>query len=319
MITADVLLEKIRNSGTLNNVKGQGNGDDALLGFVENEITEKIVPALLRSRQSYLEVSSRIPFTAGQTKYRIPERAWAQKLSDIAYVDSNSQRSDFGTETVARDELYRYANSGGPTPSGFYLEGPYIQAVPTSGTYTGMIELSWYMRPSRLVLAAECRKIVGISSGQLTLESTTPTSWTSALLYDIQSGKSGGELKAYDLTASAVGIPDQGTPPVTDRTKILFSSTAIDGSTYGSFPVSVGDYVCLAGECVQPMIPEDLVPQLIEAVCLRASTRDKDPKAIEAGRARLREGIHDALVGMQDRVESKPRRMSMHGSPLFPR
>ena len=313
MILAEDLLERIRNLGTLNNLEIQGTDDPVLLEYISEELDSKIVPSIIRTREEFLTVTSRIPLVAGVTKYRIPPRAVCQRLRDFTYVDSAGNRTPFGSDPIRREELHHYNIGTASEPLGFFLEGPYIQMVPISGSYTGFLELAFYMRPSKLVMADDIRRIIMVDlvTGICSLDSDLPTNWTTANQFDIQTPLPGGELKIYDAVASQVGGAGL-------ESQITFT-TKIDGSVYGSNPVEIGDYLCLAGQCAQIMIPEDLLPQLIESVVNRIMYSGGDYKALQAGMVRVDQQLRDSLSITKKRLESKPMRISLHGTTLFPR
>src|SRR3972149_10182847 len=297
---AAMLLDSIRTVGALTSVQIAGTDDTRLLKDVYEVIRENVVPHLLSVREEYLVSTLSMSLSPPTTRYRIPARSIGNNLRDLWHVDSGGNRTDFASKRIPRERLFMYNGDGGATPNGWFLEGNYIQLVPVSGSYSGSLEMSYHLAPSLLAPVAEAGKIssVALSSKQVTLAATPPSSFVSGTKLDIHSPESGAEVKLLDLTQS--GSVSGNTVTFTE---------AIDGTTFGTYAASVGDYVCLARECAIIQVPEDVVPMVINLVALRHSVGDGDSSKSQMLAAKVTKAEQSSLHVLTNRVSGKPRRV----------
>jgi len=294
------VLNLIRNVGGLNNVQVQGTDDLALLAYMNDILRSKIVPHLIKLREEYLVHSTRIAVGNTITRYRLPERAVGNRLRDLVFVDASDNRTIISSRHIPRDELPLYPNSGSH-PVGWTMEGNYIQLVPTVGTYSGFLEMGFYMRPSALVAQTAAGKIsaINLASKQVTITgSTLPATFVNGAKMDIHSFKSGAELKVYDVTIS--GAP---------AAQVITFAEVIDGSVFGTMAPEVGDWVCLANESALLQIPDDLIPAVTQGVALRVMVGDRDETKARLIAAILKDQLAESEGIFRDRVESKTPRI----------
>lgn len=301
---AATILDTVRGLAGLNNIQAQGNDDATLLRYVNESIRSKVAPFLLRVREEYLTATSRQALSSSVSKYRIPERAIGNRLRDLIYVDSNSNRNH--VLMIERRELPEYnttASSG--SISGAYIDGNYVQIVPTSGSYSGSLEFTYYMRPSVLVASTEFGTIssVNTTTKQVTLSATPPATFVNGAKIDIHSKSSGGEILQLDLTQNG-----------SVSGNVVTFTEAIDGSVYGSTVPVAGDYVCLANESAIIQVPEDLVLVTCQCAALRVAVSERNQPLAQMLAQLVREGLEDMTNVFEDRVESKtPRVRGWHG------
>jgi hypothetical protein len=217
-----------------------------------------------------------------------------QKVRDVYYRTGTRRR---GLPLIARERLEDYSITGGPSePSGFYLEGNSIVLLPDIGSsFSGQLEISFYFRPGELVLSTECRKVdtVDLSTKTITFADDFPTEWVVGTKLDIHSGSSGAEIHGWDLTIA--------TTPTTDSITI---TDAIDGSTQGTLPVEVGDYVCLAETAALPGLPREMQSLLAQAVNVMLMEGD-DPESFAISKDQLEKKILRMLKVINERVDSQ--------------
>ena len=106
----------------------------------------------------------------------------------------------------------------------------------------GSIRQYYFQRRNRLVQTVECGRITGISGLNVTINAT-PLSFSTAVQYDLVKGTPGFQNLAIDQTVTGI------------------SGTTL---TFSELPstLSLGDYVCLAGESPIPQIPLEGFPLL---------------------------------------------------------
>lgn len=258
--------------------------DQEILDLASDALISEIAPMLVASREEYYVTTKDYTITADQANYAIPYRAMGATLREVKLV-LNGRQTDlirFDPEDVEQLE------SG--EVQGFYLQGNNVVLVPTPSSNQGTLRLTYFLRPSSLVPVTECAQITAIAGQVLTI--TTPTGWTTSNTFDIIQGSSGYVLKGADFTASAVGASN-----IT-----LVETLPTD--------VTVGDYICLAGESCFPHIPADahqLLAHLTVVACLE-SLGDQTNLAVAVQRA---DSLRKAFTMLlSNRVQGAPRKFT---------
>lgn len=293
------LLDTIRSLSSISNVQAQGSDDVQLIRYINDVIRGKIVPILLRVREEYLVQTVRVPLTSGITKYRIPNRSIGNRLRDVTYVDASGNRIIWGSRQISREQLPFYNTTGAAVPHGWYLEGNYVQIVPTSGTYTGSLEMAYYQRPSTLVAASAVGVIASVGgANQVTLTAAPPSTFVSGVKLDIHSAQSGAEAKFIDLTQN--GAP---------AGNVITFLENVDGSSFDTVAAVAGDYLCLQNECGLVQVPDDMVPLLADGVALRCALADGDTEKAQLHSGMMRDESEEVLHLLQNRVDGKPQRI----------
>jgi hypothetical protein len=300
--TTEELISAVRRRARVPNTQIPGTADDDILECLNEEMKARLVPGLMKAQEDHLLRTWRETISSSTTKYPIPSRAVGLKLSGIFYRSTNGEM----TKLIRGNKLdsIAYTSSGSGVPTRFYLEGPRIVLVPEAGSYSGTIEMDFYMRPGDMVKAANYRKVASIvSSTEITLDSDKPTSWGATLTYDVHSPNSGAEMKAWNRSVSTIS-----------GTQVIFSE-AIDGTVHGDRAVEVGDYFVEYGTAAVPSLPTELhVPLILAAAS--ALKRPLDPESAELLRRDLTEMLAAAGYTIDRRVESSPPSVSKR-NPLY--
>lgn len=302
--TAEQLLVSIRNLGMIPDTGLDGSSDADILNHVNEEISLNLVPYIMRTREEYLTITTRIQLVDGTTKYRFPHRAIGNTLRFIRYVDNSGTRSPI--DEIGQAHLHEADWSSTTKPEGYYIEGNYICLV--GSTFSGWLEITWFFRPGDLVLSTQARQILSIDGKTITCVSAIPTSWTTANKFDIHSFESGAEIKVWDQVATSVG-------GVGSTTKITFSG-AIDGSVFGTHPVVAGDWVCLEMEAAVPAVPRDLHPLLIRMSTQRCNESKGDMNMVQMENALTQNSQNTAQSIMRNRQGKTPS-LKGKGGPLW--
>lgn len=293
--TSDELIESVLNLYTLPGTNPEGGTDADILRHLSEAMKSRLIPDIIRLREDFLVVTTR--HTLSSNKLRIPKRAIGNRIRDIVYWDGSSVRKQLNFIDRSRLTDYTTGESAG-VPDGVFLEGNFIRFVPDT-TYTCQVEVSFYFRPGDLVVESSAAQITSVNTSTKTITCsggypTTPTNWTGTMTFDIHSKESGAEIKVWS---------ESGTISSND---ITFTN-AIDGSTYGTELVEVGDWVCLENEAVIPAVPREVHPILVELAALQlAKSVETDTEALAvrfAEAKNYRESLKNLLY---DRVEPKP-------------
>jgi hypothetical protein len=139
-------------------------------------------------------------------------------------------------------------------------------------------------------------------------------------LVDFLQTKPGHRTYAYDITVKAVGSRLEGTTSVP-----YFKVTKTDLYTYYSngfnfqpaiANIQIGDYVCVANECIIPQIPPDLHNSLAERTAARILAAIGDTEGLQAANAKLQEIEVRQGSLLDDRSEGTPQKITARHSLL---
>jgi hypothetical protein len=271
--TGEELIVAVKNLAMNADSGSLGHTDDVVLSHINQEMSIRIIPALLDAREEYWAVTTRVTIPASG-KIRIPSRAILGKIRYVCYVDADGDldATDLPCASISTSHEFNWSTTG--RPAAYYLEGTDIRLIGRS--FTGSIDISWYFRPGQIVLSTECREItyVDTATKTVTLASSVPVTWGTSDTFDVHSALSGAEIKVWEATATAVG--GSGT---TNRVTFL---DAIDGTGYGTKALEAGDWLCLTGEAALPALPVDMHPVLVRAGAARIAEARGDMEALKA-------------------------------------
>jgi len=112
----------------------------------------------------------------------------------------------------------------------------------------------------------------------------------------------GHKIKGYDIKIGKNAISGN---------KITFNLEQV--------PISlvVGDYICLAGECIIPQIPSDLHNALAERTCARILAAIGDQQGLQINMAKIAEINQNQSYLIDNRVEGAPIKINTKNSPLY--
>lgn len=302
--TTEQEIVEVRRIGAFNDVESDGKADADIINALDLVMMDELVPQLVRLQEEYLVRSIDVTTTANQEFVDIPKRAVANAIRDIYIEEANGDGRNFVT-MINRENRPFYSTVASDRPEGFYLEGDHIVLVPKN-TGGKVLKLSYVFRPGQLVKSANYRKVVTVdSTTSVTVDSTVPTVWTTANIFDVHSATSGADNRVFDYGAGTVS-----------GTTITFS-TLIDGSVVNTHAVAVGDYVVLAETAAIPALPRELHPVLAQAATCRLLESDGDAIALEIARQTLARQIKSFQVLGDTRVDGKPHKTVNRGSFLL--
>ena len=139
-------------------------------------------------------------------------------------------------------------------------------------------------------------------------------------LVDFLQTKPGHRTYAYDVAVQAVGSRIEGSTDVH-----YFKVTKTDLFTYYSngfnfqpaiANIQIGDYVCLANECIIPQIPPDLHNALAERTAARILAAIGDKEGLQISTAKLQEIETRQGNLLDDRSEGTPQKITARHSLL---
>jgi hypothetical protein len=271
------------------------------LDLANEELQSYVVPLLLEAKSEYLVTEtdysidgSSLPamlpmdLSGGVVgSVRIPTRAIGGKLREVQFVDARGLFTSIPQITVDQLQVVDF---------GFYVKGNvgYIwsKGKPLSANWR-TIRLSHYQRPSDLVYPAAAGVITGMAGTSVTLASV-PTGFTSSVYYDLVRAQPGFETLSVGKGATVAG------------STLTFASLPPD--------LTIGDYVCLAGQSPVPQIPAELHPLLAQAITVKVLQAIGDDGGMQAAMGLLARLERDARNLIAQRIDGEPLHVVAHTS-----
>ncbi len=247
--------------------------NDALLSLLNHQMKIDIVPLLIKLNEEFFLQFKDFTIVQGQ-KYRVPKRSIGAKLRDLKILDGAGNVSDI---------VRLFEEDRGTGKAGYYFNRNSVEL--TNDFASGTLRMSYFARPSTLVLPTACAQITAINTGlnQVTA-SSVPSTFAPSVIIDFVQNNNPYDLLSMDVSISSVS-----------GTTLTFSSLP-DG-------LEVGDWICLACEAPVAMIPEELNPVLIQSGLVSALSSKKD-KALEVEMQVLMQNKQDAINMLEPRVEN---------------
>lgn len=236
--------------------------------LADDSIRAKIVPLVLKHMAEFYVFPFNYNVVTNQNKYAIPPRAINSILRSVQIVSSTDPDTRVNLDQLSIEDLYagltgnvRYLVK----KNGFYLEGNNVVLYPTPVQSLDILRLNYFIRPNQLVDPSACGLITSINVGANTITCAgVPSTWTTSNIMDLVKAQPGFDCTAIDqaITNISNGV-------------ITFSSTLPTN-------VSVGDYVCLAGQSCVVQVPVELQPLLTQYIVVRVLAAQGDAKLKDA-------------------------------------
>lgn len=298
------LVREIRAVAGLGTNEVQGYTKAELLAHAASVLRSRLLPMLVKTREEYCVQRVRIPIVPGQLEYRIPARAMGDRIRAIWWVDAQARRRKINL--ISPQDLHLYQPSVGPI-QGLYLTATHLVTVGQAPD--GSLEIWFPFRIGDLVLQTDARQIASLvpAAKTITFATAAPTSWAAATRLDVHSVLGGHDIKMYAEPIVSLDGP---------RTTLTLTN-AIDGSTFGNYPLEIGDWVCLERQSALVGVPEELIPALARGVALRIAEGDHDADAMQHHQAELAQDLESAASLVRNRVQMKAISIKGRRSCLF--
>jgi hypothetical protein len=307
-MTSDELLASIKlRSATPISQLTFTNED--LLAFANEEIELKLLPSILAVKEEFYVTAVNIPLVQNQNEYEIPYRAVGNKVRSVFYEQSSGNLVSLAQIPIEHMNLYT-ANAYPYQFSGFMLENDHLRLLPALGSgNTGSLLLRYYLRPNNIVAMSRGAKIRSIDrttgvievSNGATNANTVVANITINSQIDFIKGKSTNKIYKFDISPAAVNASG-GT--------ITFATADIPEE------LSVGDWICSAGETVIAQLPPELHVMLAQAVACRVLESLGDTQGLANANQKLAEMEQKLLSVIDSRVESPFRKVALSNGIL---
>lgn len=230
--------------------------------------------------------------------YRVPSRALASTILEVLLVDSAGNSTP--VDEIPASEASNYGAGQRLPFSGehaYVWRGDKLVLVPTPTQATLTLRIRYPRQPSRLVFQSACAKVLSLADPTVTATAALPATFTNGTLVDLIQGTPHGDVYLHDATLANVATPDFD----------------ISGGIGGD--LSVGDYVCIAGEtCVMP-IPEAVYPFLEALVAheVMMTIGDAAQRELSGNRVARRRQHAVSLLSPRNRTTG-PKVINWHGA-----
>ena len=283
--------------------------DLGLLDMADEEMQIGLVPFIMTAREEYL-VNYKDYLVDGTTRtLEMPKRAIGAKLRAVTVLLNmgtspllpNERRLP---EINSEDAVFNNTFSNYLSLQSFFLRENNVILSPGVQSFIGQtIRMYYFQRPNKLIQTSACSQVTSILGNQVTVN-LIPTNFiqgqTNSIVIDLVKAEPPFKLLSTELTV----IVDS-----TNNT-ITFPD---DVSTYN---LTIGDYICLAGESPIPMIPVELQSLLAQRVAVKILASLGDEKNFQIATDRLKEMEHNAKGLLANRVEGSNRKVINQFGPM---
>lgn len=255
------LLDSIKVRGQI--PTGQNTGspftEDRIRDRANEVLRTKVLPDLLKVREEFYSYDIDLPIVSTGV-YDIHNRAIGGKLDNVALI-SGTERLDL--VLYDEDEIFDTDQAPSYRP-GFYLKRNQIVTLPKDGSGYSYLRQTIFLRPAEIVSQDDGAQITAINTSTKVVTFTTvPSTWTTAMLYEMVQQKAHFDSLGIDLVITAITTGAGGT--------LTFSAALPDR-------LAVGDWVSLSGESPIVQLPVEWNPLLAQETaceCLKNSPHAK--------------------------------------------
>lgn len=269
MATSDTLISNIKLKSGFSD--DNYFTDPELLTILNDEMKLQITPLVMKLQEEFFLQTKDYTITDGGS-YRLPKRCVGNKLRDVKLYDNGAY-----TNLNRLFEEDRSSNL-----SGYYISRNSITL--SDNITSGTLRITYFLAPSTLVLESAIAQILTIDSATQVTVSALPSTITTSTPVDFIQSESPNDQLALEQTITNIS-----------GTILTFSSLPDD--------LAVGDYICLSGESPVPVIPEDLIPVLVQAALVTCLSSKKD-KSAEFELQKLEQMKQTMMDLLNPRVES---------------
>jgi hypothetical protein len=284
--TTSDLISSIKIKGSFPTANDLFSTND-YLSILNDEMLNQIVPLLAKVQEEYFLAYKDYSVAVGQELYRIPKRATGSSLRSIQLISSTG--SVVPLQRLFEEDKTSLNGSGA---NGYYLRSNQVAVSPVPTAATDTLRLAYFRRPSKFVTPSACAQITAINGNIVTVASA-PVTFANGILIDLVQGDTPYDLLSMDLPIASIS-----------GTTLTFTSVPTD--------LAIGDYVSLAGQACVPMVPEELVPLLVQAALCICLTSKKDMSA-QLELQKLQAMTESSLALLEPRVRSNDQKIKSSG------
>lgn len=276
--------------------------DQDYIDLLNEEMMIGLVPSILQAKEEYFIFRHPVPLVSEKSKYPVPERALANKIREVCYLDSNTENgNEYEMTRIAIDDRYSGLSAATNTTDShgfrkFYMLGSDLVLHPgVSSNPTGSIVFYYYLRPNTLVKDSAVAVITNIDREAGTLVcSSIPSTYLTSEVYDFVKAKSPHNILDIDIPVISINS--------TTKTITLDPEDIPDD-------LEVGDHVPLAGQSMIPNAPTEMHVVLAQRVAQRVMEALGDTEGLNNATIKVNEMENKMSTMMNSRVEGAPRKV----------
>lgn len=280
--------------------------EDEICKILTEELHSDIVPLIMGVREEYLVTNYDQAISSSQTGYRIPPRAFAQKLHDAVLL--NSDGFEVGIPRAQPSQLKKRFAFGGdfryPDGTCFFFEDDKVVIYPDTSNVAGTYQLrmKYFRRPNNIVKVADAGQITAINTGtkQVTL-ANLPSAWTTATIFDFIKGQPSFDTLGDDKAITAV-----------DSTNSILTFSATLPSE-----LAVGDWVGEAGFSPIAQIPYEIHNLLAQRAVIKILEGLGDRNGLQSAADVYKDMVDKFKTMVTPRADGSPKKIIRGGSGVF--
>lgn len=257
-----------------------------VLRVADEQIQGYVAPLMISVAEDYLTATYDVPITEGVTSYRPPARS--MKLREVQFLENGDP---VDVPRIAIEEL-PYASWG------FYLLGDNVKIVNVSQVVGLSLRLTYYLRPSKLIPAAEAGVVSSVAGGEISLYATPAGIGTGTV--DLLRGVPPFEVVAQDVPCTVSG-------------GVVTVDATLVPAGFGA-----GDFVCRPQESPGVQVHPDLFALVAQATAVAILDSNGDESAYARAERELAKLDANARILLAQRVEGEPIPLGGH-SPIWDR
>jgi hypothetical protein len=281
--------------------------EEDLLRFANEEIQNTLLPYILKLKEEFYVVREYLQTSPTQLAYPIPYRAIGGKLRQLFFNNTPNRSGIMTPLTRIQPEDMNYTSfHQGTDVSKFYVENDSIVFPAVEGSMqTGYVEMSYYLRPNKLVKASRVGIIADIdrTNGIITISNSIfPSNLVVGTQVDFLQAKPMYKNHKWDVNIVAVN---------TTTKQITLATTDIPDA------LVVGDLIATAGETIIPQIPTELMSFLSQSIAMRILEAQGDIDNYKAAAEKLKQ-MGEGLVALIDsRTEGNPQKFNNNNKGIL--
>ena len=137
--------------------------EEDILEFANDEMMDTVMPKIKSTQEEYFLANVYVPLEKDVDRYDIPERALANALRDISYVDGNGNEQEM--TRIDRDNRYNNQISNDSSLRRFYVENNQIVLASNKVNGSGELKMTFLLRPNLLVTSDKVSKVQSFARG----------------------------------------------------------------------------------------------------------------------------------------------------------
>jgi hypothetical protein len=292
--TSDELVLAVRRKAYLADTGGLSDAE--ILGFINEERTTTVAELIKRASPSFWRTYYDFTVVAGQSEYRIPDRALMSGIEEVVHLDSTGRQEPI--IELEHDERWKYSTGGRdprwPGTFAYVVEGEHIRVMPAPGTGdAGKTLRVWYYRQPSMMVLTSYAHVIDNAVSTTSLKGARGANVTAGALNWLV-GKTLLDVVRGDGMFGPIAT-DRLFYTGSDATYCLLDPTTpvvVADIAAGTRALGVRtDYVCLAGETVFTEFPKEVWPVLVSASAIQCLLATKDFQHASAEMENLRARI----------------------------